>query len=358
MLYKDLKHNTIKLQPETTDDLWLLSMIIAPGDYVRAKTIREIHFGERGSGRSSRVPMVLAIRVEHIEFQPFSTRLRVRGIVVEGPEKYGVKGKRHTISINLGTPVEIIKPSSWPRAILEKIESSIANPPLLILSIDYDEYAIALVQGQGVKILVEENLGLPGKDDPRREELLRSIINSIKKTLNRLIEAEKPTVLIVAGPGFLKNTIANELKEKVKIKIFIENTSIGGIAGVHEAIRRGVIIKVLRETAISAAENFIERFEKLLIKEPERVAYGLQRILEAARSGAIEELVIVDEKLHEYNENERMVIEDILRLADSTRAKLVFVPKDSPAGHKIRGLGGLAAILRYPIPYEEGAQAE
>ena len=46
--------------------------------------------------------MILTVRVEAVEFQAFTTRLRIRGIVIEGPEKYGVVGKNHTHSIEPG----------------------------------------------------------------------------------------------------------------------------------------------------------------------------------------------------------------------------------------------------------------
>ena len=50
ILAVDTKRGLVKVVPETTDDIWLLSTVIQPGDLVRAKTLREIHFGVRGSG--------------------------------------------------------------------------------------------------------------------------------------------------------------------------------------------------------------------------------------------------------------------------------------------------------------------
>ena len=349
IVYKDLKQGVIKVIPESTDDLWLLHTIIQPGDYVRAKTFREIHFGERGSGRSSRIPMVLKIRVENTEFQPFTTRLRIRGVVVEGPEKYGVLGKYHTISLDVGTEIEITKPNGWPHSILKRIEEASKGPTALIAAIDYDEYAVAIVKGQGVKIVAEGSLRLPGKDDPHREERLHEALVEITKIIEELIRREKPLLLVVTGPGSVKDMLLDLIRERITSlpRILRDNASMGGSAGVYEEIRRGALRDALREAASIYAEEFIEKFEKMLAKEPGRVAYTLDEVIRAAEAGAIEELLILDELVRHPDPAIREKVDKLLRDADKTRAKISFVSAETPAGLKVKALGGVVAILRY-----------
>lgn len=205
---KDLKHGVVKLVPESSDDLWLLATILQPGDLVKARTFREIHFGDRGSGRSSRIPMVLTVKVERVEFQPFTTRLRVRGIVVEGPEKYGVKGKYHTLSIDAGDEVVITKPGGWSKAVLQKLEEQGFSGSAVIAAVDYDDYAIGVVRSQGVKIVTSGSLRLPGKDDQAWEEKLREAVNVIAKALLDVIRRERPLLVVIAGPGSVKEMVA------------------------------------------------------------------------------------------------------------------------------------------------------
>ena len=349
IVYKDLKQGIIKVIPESTDDLWLLHTIIQPGDYVRARTFREIHFGERGSGRSSRIPMVLKIRVESTEFQPFTTRLRIRGVIVEGPEKYGVLGKYHTINLDTGTEIEITKPNGWPHSILKRIEGASKGPTAIIVAIDYDEYAIALVKGQGVKIVAEGSLRLPGKDDPRREERLHEALVEITKIIEELVRREKPLLLIVTGPGSVKDMLLEVMREKIAglPRVLRDNASMGGPAGVYEEMRRGVLRDALKEAASIYAEEFIEKFEKMLAKEPGKVAYTLNEVLRAAEAGAIEELLILDELIRHPDPTIREKVDKLLREADKTKAKISFVSAESPAGLKVKALGGVVAILRY-----------
>lgn len=359
IVYKDLRRGAVKVVPETTDDIWILSTIIQPGDLVRARTVREVHFGERGSGRSSRVPMTLAIRVEKTEFQAFTTRLRIRGLVVEGPEKYGVLGKYHTISIDVGRELEIVKPQGWPHALLAKLESSGPQPAAVIVAVDYDEYAIAVVRGQGVRVLAEGSLHLPGKDDPFREERMKETLAVIAKTAAGIVERERPLLVVVAGPGNLKDMVAGRLRHMLpqEVKLLTDHVSMGGHAGVLEEVRRGVMREALREAAAIRAEKIVEEFEKLLAREPERVAYTLDIVMEASRMGAVEQLLVLDELLHHPDPEVRSRVDELLRLADSTRAEINFVSMEAPVGVKVKSLGGVIAILRYPLQLQRKASS-
>ncbi len=354
LLYKDLRKGIVKLVPETIDDLWLLSMVIEPGDLVKARTVREVKFGSRGSGRSSRVPMVLTVRVEAVEFQPFTSRLRIRGIVVEGPERFGVKGKRHTLSIGVGLELELTKPSGWSKAVLERIEASRLGVTVVVAAIDYDEYAVAVVRDQGVKYVVEDYLRLPGKDDPGREEALKEAIAVAAKSVVEVALRESADAVIVAGPGDLKNAVAERVREtRPELRVYVDQVSMGGRAGIEEALRRGLVRRIARDTSAVIAEEVVEKFEELVVKDPDMVAYGRDRLLEAAEAGAIEVLAVVDEALYSWDPGQREWVSKLLRAADETRARIVFVPSTVPAGRKISLLGGAIAILRYRLPSSE-----
>ena len=349
----DLKHGIVTVVPETSDDIWTLSLVIKPGDLVKAKTVRDVRFGERGSGRSRRVAMTLTVRVESIDFQPFSTRLRIKGVVVEGPERFGVKGKHHTITVDVGQEVTIIKEEGWPKPLLDRLKAQSRGLKALIVAVDYDEYAIGLVQGQGLQILAEHELRLPGKDDPRRAELLHQELVTLVKRVAEYAEREGVGIVVVAGPGFLKDEVAEMLRERApNLRVYTETASTGGVAGVYEVIRRGKIREILSELSTIEAEEFLERFERLLVQKPELVAYTLPNVRRAVELGAVEELLVLDELLHSPDKRLRMEVEEVLKKADETRAKIRFVSVETPAGLRLKHLGGIAAILRYPLTRE------
>ncbi|MET1101221.1 MAG: mRNA surveillance protein pelota [Pyrodictiaceae archaeon] len=355
ILAKDLRHGALKLVPETSDDLWALYLAISEGDLVRARTFREIKFGERGSGHSSRVPMVLTIKVTSLEFQAFTDRLRIRGVIVEGPERFGLKGKYHTLNISVGSELEIIKPRGWPQHLLERLERQVSRVRLLLVAIDYDEYAIGVLTPQGLKILHEEPTRLPAKDDPRRVEEEKGLMTRLAKELEEHINKFNPLAVIIAGPGFLKNRLADLLREKLAIRLVVDNVSSGGIAGLNELIKRDSVKQVARELVVIEAEKFFEEFDKRIGSDEMLVVYGLKDVARAALQGALEKVIVLDELVHSYDEDERRLVEEVLRRAESQHADIIFINTESPQGQRLKLLGGIAALLRFPIYLGEEA---
>ena len=352
--YKNLRVGEVRVIPETEDDLWILQMVIAPGDIVVARTTRDVSFGD---GRSSRVPMTLAIRVKRVEFEPFTTRLRIHGVVVEGPERFGVRGSHHTLHIDLGNELTIIK-KEWNRPLLNKIEKAVSRGlRAIIVALDYDEYGIAIAQEQGLRIIDEGSLGVPGKDDPSRENILQSKINHIARIVIDTAKRYNIDAVIVASPGFIKDLLVERLRElNNKIHIYKDSVSIGGRSGIYEVLRRDIVRDILRDVSSIEAEKILEEFMLLLVKNPDKVAYGLEEVYEMARIGAIDKLLVLDELVRSYNIEERKIVEEILKLVDKYRGSVRIVSSRSPAGDRLRGLNGIIAILRYSVPREKSSE--
>ncbi len=341
------KAGALKLQVETEDDLWYLYLALKPGDVVVARTTREVKAPEGGGSR--RVPMVLAVRLKAAEFQPFTTRLRLRGVVVEGPERFGVRGSHHTLNIGPGDVLTVVKEEGWPRPILRKLmERGARGVRVVLVALDYDEYGVALASPQGLKHVARGNLSLPGKDDPGREQVLRTRLAEIAKVVEAEAGRAGTNMVIVAGPGKLKDRLAEILRAK-GFRVYLENASMGGEAGIREAVRRGRIGEILRGQAIVEAERIIEEFMKRLAKDPGTIAYGVDQVKLAAELGAVEELLVLDDLVRTYDEELRRTVEDIMVRVDKSRGRVHLVPSSTPAGQRLKHLGGIVALLRYRV---------
>ncbi|OYT40691.1 MAG: mRNA surveillance protein pelota [Desulfurococcales archaeon ex4484_58] len=349
IIEKDLKRGYVKLLPETEEDLWILYNIITPGDLINAKTTRDVKFRESGSSR--RVPMSLTIRVERLEFQPFTDRLRIRGVVVEGPEEFGVKGKHHTVNITPGKPLTICK-DQWPSFILSELEKAgLRRERLIIVVLDYDEACIALLSEQGIKILGEYNSGLPGKNEPEKfTSLLNDYLTKISNETVGFIEKHGVKIVVIASPGDLARKIADNVKSRSKgLDIIVDSVSIGGCNGVNEVLKRDSVKRALREISIIHARDCLEEFKKYLVKNPLLIAYGLDEVEYAVRSNAVEKLVIATDYLRTYDESMRKRVYNLLNEASRRRAEIIIVPRGNDVYIELMGFGGIIAILRYPL---------
>ncbi|MFX1474839.1 MAG: mRNA surveillance protein Pelota, partial [Promethearchaeota archaeon] len=114
---RKLKKGLIVVVPESLDDLWHLYNIILPGDQIAARTVRRVRRDSEGSrpDRGERRRMFIRLEVEEVSLHKYSNRLRVKGRIIEGPEEFVSLGTYHTINVEPGLKIEIIK-THWPQS--------------------------------------------------------------------------------------------------------------------------------------------------------------------------------------------------------------------------------------------------
>ncbi|MEM4717218.1 MAG: mRNA surveillance protein pelota [Desulfurococcaceae archaeon] len=348
ILEKDIKHGYIVLQIETIDDLWVLYNVIIEGDIVYAKTTREVKVGDGSQG--SRIPMILGVKVGKVEFQQFGSNLRVNGLVIEGPDEYGVVGKYHTLSIGVGDVVKIVK-TSW-REFEEKLISNYSRSRgnILAVLIDHDEACIGVITEQGVKHIWEKALDLPSKHyQADYDSLLRGYINEVVRVVLNTVSNENCKAVIIAGPGELKHSVKSELSSRVQIPVYIDTISTGGCKGVKELLNRDVVREVIGELNILRAMSLFEEFKRLLVKDHDYVVYGPRDVYEASINGAIQTLIVVDELLRTPSDEERELVYKALETTMKSRGEVIVVPGKSDIGVELNGFGGIIAILRFKL---------
>ncbi|MEM4048153.1 MAG: mRNA surveillance protein Pelota [Zestosphaera sp.] len=344
---KDLRKGWVKVRIEDVDDLWILKNIIKAGDVVVSKTLRDVKVDGEGKRR---LPMTLAIKVEKLYFQPFASRLRIHGIIVEGPEEYGLRGSHHTLNVDVGGEITLFK-ESISQALLRRLES-LSNRRrfrALLVAADFDEVSLAILYDQGIRFL--NDLTLPGirSDD---ESSIESVATLIAEEVVRYLESEKIDFLIVGSPTVLREALTKELKTRIKgkLKIFTDSVSIGGRAGIQELLKRDSVKGLLQEFVIVEGEEILEKFLKLLMSDPERIAYGLRDVEFAALSNAVD-ILLVSEDLLTSDEYER--IEKIFNVVEEKGGSVRIIPAESPLALKLKGFGGVIALLRFALPRSE-----
>ncbi|HDI02128.1 MAG TPA: mRNA surveillance protein pelota [Ignisphaera sp.] len=348
----DQKKGVLKIRIDSEDDLWLLSLLITPGDFVKAITTRDVSLGYE----KRRIPMVLTLRVLKTEFQPFTNRLRIHGVVVEGPDRFGVKGSHHTINVDIGHEITLFK-QSWSPKLIDELLKLVRPVKLILVALDFDEYAIAVVQSQGMKIVDEKSISLPIRDD-RLEKVKPMILREIASRVVETAQRYNIDVIVIGSPGSLKEELRDYIKElSPNLKVYLDTVANGGYAGIQELLNRDTIRQVLEDIALAEASRVLEEFDYFLVKDINRVAYGLEQVEFAAKIGAIDKLVIVDEMLSLVDEN-RLRVENILKDVAEKKGRIVIVPTNSPPGQRVKLLGGIIAILRYSIDLDTMSRDE
>jgi len=345
VLFKDLKHGEIKLVPENLDDIWHLYNIIEENDLVRAVTFRtdEQKDDKKRSKKAEKKRMKLGIRVSEVKFHEFSDRLRIHGIIEEGPQDLG---SFHTLNIDADKmePITIIK-EKWKDYQLKRIDEAVKqrNQPILVfVSLDEDNATVAILRQSGIQWIADIDSKRSGKmyeSKDTQNEYFSEILQVVKTNKTQA------SPLIIVGPGFTKEHFLKYGKEKepnLFEKTFIHATGHSGMNGIQEAIKTGIVKQITKENRVVLETMIVEKlFEE--IKKNGLVTYGAEEVKNALQQGAVEKLIIADKIVRTPQG------EELLRAAKENNSDFIIVNTMNEAGKKLEGIGGVAALLRFKI---------
>lgn len=359
IVHENLKRGEITLIPENLDDLWHLYSIITPGDLVYAKTLRKIQRGEEVKRRKKveKKLVYLGLRVENVDFHEFTNRLRIKGVIVEAPDNIGALGSYHTINVNIGTQIKIVK-EEWPTFILKRIQEAVEStrrPKALVIAIEEGEATIAVAGDYDLTIVAQIIESIPGKrlNSKYHDEAVKKFFSDVFKVVEENIKrVNNFSVIVIAGPGFVKDHFFEYLVSKspeLSGKVVIDDASSGGENAIYEVLRRGVISKAAQKIRVEEELELIEEFLKRLGQERGTVTYGMENVEKAVNLGAVDTILVTDKKLRELSKEERRKLDEILRETERKRGKVVIFAASTPAGKQLENFGGIAALLRYKI---------
>ena len=351
----NLKKDFVKVVPETLDDLWHLYNIVYKGDEVYARTTREIKPDEKYARprRGQRVPVFLGVRVEKIVWDKLLGRLRVHGTICEGPETVPM-GAHHTLNLALNKPLTVVK-KKWARHYVERLKRArkTSEKPIIIVAIDDEGYAVATTTQYGVEVKVEEGTKLPSKliaekRTVAKKEHFRKALNSLRRVWT---VTHNPIVII--GVGFIKDDFArflnNEARDVARSVVDVKGVNNSGVAGIYEALRSGVLLKTMKHMRIVEETEVIEEVLKRLGKDEPNIVYGFEETRGAAEIGGVETMVLADTMLRKASDERRLLLEDLMKVVEQKGGKVMIVSTEHEAGAKLTALGGIAALLRFPI---------
>jgi len=346
----------VKVVPESLDDLWHLYNIIYPRDEVYARTTREVKveelYARPKEGR--RVSVFLGVRVERVFWDKSLNRLRVHGIIFDSPEEVGGRGTHHTLNVVVDKPLTIVK-TQWLKHQVDRLDRAtrVEAPLVTVMSIDDEEYCLAVLRQYGVEVKAEKRTRLPGKlEAEKRDEAIKGFFKSALQSLQETWTKVRSPV-VVLGPGFVKNDFVKYVREKTsdiaEAVVDVKGVNSAGVAGIQEALRSGVLTKTLKNIRISEETGLVEEVLARLGKSATDVAYGKNEVTRATEYGAVERLLVADTMLREASDDERTTMENIMRNVEAKGGQVTVISTEHEAGAKLQGLGGVAALLRFAI---------
>ncbi len=339
----------ITVVPESTDDLWHLSNVLESGDAVGGDTHRRVRRNDeqlRDTG-GEREHMYATIEVESVEFARFANRLRVSGVIVDCSREDQLDF-HHTLNVEETDEIEITK--AWKPDQLDRLSEAVEaseNPDVAIATVEEGAAHVHTVAQYGA----EERATLTGPTG--KGEYARSRTELFAE-LTAVLSRMDADAIILAGPGFTKQDAYAYIEENERDLaelITVVDTSAVGDRGVHEVLKRGAVEDVQAETRIAREAELIDRL-MAEIAEGAKATYGIDGVAKATDYGAIETLLVVDDRLREERGDEgewEHNANELLETVDQKGGDIVVFSGEFDPGERLRNLGGIAAILRYRL---------
>ncbi len=353
-----LKEGKIVLKIETLDDLWHLYNVVGPRDIIISRTSRRVRIGDEDSRKqdSVRKTMILKLEVEEVSFHTFSNRVRIKGKILEGPGDLVSTGSYHTINVETGDTLTIIK-ELWPGYILDRLKEAAKTqmrPMCLIVTMEDGTAELFLAADFGIREAVRVRTSISRKrgDQKSYDKSMKEFFSETVLALRSQLEQHEFGLIVIAGPGFVKDHF-REFLVAAKIKdlppVIVESTNSIGVPGAKEILFRGIISKAVTELKVETETRLVENLIEHISKDDGLGAYGNDEVTNAVQLGAVEELLITDKRLREGDDDKRRWMDALIRNTEKTRGKFHVVSTEHPAGDQLQRLGGMGAILRFKI---------
>lgn len=323
-LKSDRRDGYVRLEIENEDDLWYLKDIIKKGDVLKTQTLRT-----KLDGREKK-SVVLELEAEKIEYQ--ENRLRVTGEIKQGADD--IEMGYHTFNLEPGKEFEMWKNFTEEEWDLLQEAKNHESYKVLFCLVQKGEADFYIVEESGIKDLSKVDVNVPGKlySD---QETGESFYREVKDVITRSIE--DIDYLVLGGPGFEKDKVKNLLSDEELEKTFMQDTSVTGRTGLNEAIKRGALDKVVKDSRISQESEIIQEFLDS-VRDGGEATYG-EEVNDLVEQGAVEKLLLTSKS---YRENP-----ELAKKAEQMGGDVEVVHTDHEAGERLENLGGKGAILRY-----------
>lgn len=205
--------------------------------------------------------------------------------------------------------------------------------------------------------------------------VLDTLLRQIEGLLEQKEEANSIPILL-ASPGFTAagflryaserafDTGEKTLQSLVKRKAFvIVHSSSGYLYSLNEVMKSPEVMKALKDTKYARETRLMNDFYDLLRKDDGRAWYGPKECEAAVEAGAVGRgggILIISNEL--FRSQDVTIRRRWVRLVDRVKkeqgGEVRILSSDHESGNRLESLGGIAAILTYPIEDLDGQEDE
>jgi protein pelota len=322
-----------------------------------------------GSTNSQRVHVTLLIRVTSIDFDSQAGQLHVSGQVAE-ENKWVKVGAFHTLDLELLRNFTLEKSEGWDSVALDVVREAVKQDkegtvPAVIMQEGTANICLITEHQTILKQRVET--GIPRKRAGRsadHDKGLSRFYEVTLQTLKRHVDITQPRPLLLASPGFtaagFQKYILDEATRKGekavlanKNNFVVIHSSSGHLHSLNEVLKSPEVLAKLKDTKYAKETRFMDEFMTLLRKDDGRAWYGPNEVEKAVEKGAVGRgggvLLISNALFRSQVIGTRKRWVALVDKVKEEGGEARVLSSDHESGKRLEGLGGIAAILTFPL---------
>ncbi|KAI6085525.1 hypothetical protein F4821DRAFT_148156 [Hypoxylon rubiginosum] len=365
----EVGEDSVTLLPVEPEDMWHANNLIGPEDVVRAHAIRKVTTESKtGSTMSERVHTNLTIRVTSTFFDPGASQLHVSGTVIV-ENNFVSLGQYHTLDLELNRPFTLWKKYGWDSVAKETLSDALKQ--------DKDGAVAAVVMQEGIanicliteyrtvlKQRVESTIPKKRSSSNEQDSGMKKFFEKTLSTLTRSMDFSIPRPLLLASPGFVAGDFKKYISEegvrradKIMMAMAKEATvvhsSSGHLHSLNEILKSSEVMATMKDMKFSKETRFMDDFFDKLKKDDGRAWYGTAPVEKAVREGAVGRgggVLLVNNSL--FRSMDIATRRRYVAMVDKVKedgGESRILSSDHESGQRLDALGGIAAILTYPM---------
>ncbi|KAI1094339.1 hypothetical protein F5B19DRAFT_52593 [Rostrohypoxylon terebratum] len=365
----EIGEGSVTLLPVEPEDMWHANNLIGPEDVVKAHAIRKVTTETKtGSTMSERVHTDLTIRVTSTFFDPGSSQLHVSGTVIV-ENNFVSLGQYHTLDLELNRPFTLWKKYGWDSVARETLSDALKQ--------DKEGAVAAVVMQEGtanicliteyrtiLKQRVESTIPKKRSSSSEQDSGMKHFFEKVLSTLLRSIDFSRPRPLLLASPGFVaadfKKYIADEGARRtdkamtaMAKEATVVHSSSGHLHSLNEILKSTEVTATMKNMKFSKETRFMDDFFDKLRKDDGRAWYGTAPVEKAVQEGAVGRgggTLLINNSL--FRSQDIRTRKRFVAMVDKVRedgGEARILSSDHESGQRLDALGGIAAILTYPI---------
>ncbi len=358
----------VSLIPDDPEDMWHINNLIAVGDMVKAHAIRKVTTTtSTGSTSSERVHTDLTVRVTSTFYDPDASSLHVSGMVIRENAVVNV-GQYHTLDLEINRSLTIWKSDGWDSVAVETLKEALDDGK--------EDAIIAVMMQEGLanicritefrKHLVQRIETTIPKKRSSDKEITTGTNAFYDKALAAVLKAgsfSKERPLILAGPGFVHKNFKNYIKaegqrrndkklQEIADEAILADATTGHLHGLEEVLRKPVLQEKVKNRKFGLQARLMDEFHDMLRKDDGRAWYGTKPVEKAVNEGAVgggAKLLVNDSLFRSVDLPTRRKYVDLVDKVKEAGGLVSRFSSDHESGQRLDALGGIAAILSYPV---------